>query len=114
MKLILSDQRTQLLANHRYHENAEILNRKPVVKLFSPYGSQTWLLASIYPDAPTIAFGIGDLGFGFPETGDIDLDELAAARCGPAPAVERDRHFKPKLTLLQYLAKATAAGYLVA
>lgn len=47
----------------------EEIDFKPVVKLFTPDASCTWLLSEIDPDDPDIAFGLCDLGMGYPELG---------------------------------------------
>ena len=50
--------------------------RNPVVKLFTPDGPATWLLAYLPPDTWGVAFGLCDLGHSYPELGDVDLSEL--------------------------------------
>jgi hypothetical protein len=65
----------------------------PVVKLFTPDAGATWLLTEIDPDDPTIAFGLCDLGMGFPELGSVSLDELRDLRGKLGLPVERDLHF---------------------
>lgn len=42
---------------------------QPIVKLFCPWSNATWLLTELDPDDPDIAFGLCDLGLGFPEMG---------------------------------------------
>lgn len=39
----------------------------PVVKLFTPDAGATWLLTELDPDDHDIAFGLCDLGLGYPE-----------------------------------------------
>lgn len=67
----------------------------PVVKLFTPDGAATWLLASIDPEDTDIAFGLCDLGMGCPELGTVRLSELAAVRGRFRLRIERDRHWQP-------------------
>jgi len=49
-----------------------------VVKLYTPNAGATWLLSEL--DAEGIAFGLCDLGLGFPELGYVSLAELEAFR----------------------------------
>jgi hypothetical protein len=54
------------------------------------------------PADPDIAFGLCDLGMGFPEMGSVRLSELAAAIGPGGLRIERDLHFKPTKTLRGY------------
>jgi DUF2958 family protein len=78
----------------------------PVVKLFTPDASATWLLASVSPEEPELAFGLCDLGVGFPELGYVSLDELASLRGQLGLPVERDRHCVLDQTLQTYTDRA--------
>lgn len=116
MKLITKAQYDQLIANGRKQEPvrgtpAEI-DFKPVVKLFNPCGSGTWLLTEIDPDAPDIAFGLCDIGY--PELGSVSLSELASVRLPFGLGIERDRHWTADKTLSAYARAASAAGRIVA
>ena len=86
----------------------EDLGHFPVVKLFAPWGSATWLLSELDQDG--IAFGLCDLGMGEPELGYVDLNELTALRGPFGLRVERDLHFKATKTLTQYADAARMAG----
>ena len=71
MKLITKDLMHRLISNGMKQSPvrgtpAEI-DFEPVVKLFTPDGSATWLLTEVEPDQPDIAFGLCDLGMGFPD-----------------------------------------------
>jgi hypothetical protein len=77
MKLLTKAQREQLLDNGRRQAAvkgtpAEI-DFFPVVKLFDPCGAGTWLLTEIDPDDEDVAWGLCDLGMGFPEFGTVSL-----------------------------------------
>lgn len=48
----------------------------PVAKLILPHTNCCWLLSEIDPDESNIAFGLADLGHGFPEMGYISLSEI--------------------------------------
>jgi Protein of unknown function (DUF2958) len=75
MKLLTSAQRAKLLDNG--HRQAAVkgtpdeIDFHPVVKLFNPCGAATWLLTEIDPDDETVAWGLCDLGMGFPEFGTV-------------------------------------------
>ena len=72
------------------------------------------LIVCIYPDDPEIAFGLCDLGVGFPELGDVSLTELAAVRGPFGLPVERDRSFLATKTLSAYAREAHQAGRIIA
>jgi hypothetical protein len=84
----------------------------PVVKLFTPDGACTWLLTELHPEDPDIAFGLCDLGMGFPEIGSVRLSELEELRGKLGLPVERDKHFVPDRPLSAYASKAYREGYL--
>lgn len=112
--LFPEDIRARLLANGELQEpvrgTEDEIDFLPVVKLFTPDGACTWLLTEIDPDNPDIAFGLCDLGMGFPELGAVSLSELASVRGQLGLPIERDLHFTPKRTLLAYAREAWAAG----
>jgi hypothetical protein len=58
-----------------------------------------WLLTEVNPDDPGIAFGLCDLGMGFPEQGSVSLEELAELRNPFGQKVERNRSFRTDRTL---------------
>jgi hypothetical protein len=116
MLLITQDQRNQLLNNGRFNavrrSRGEFeIDYKPIVKLFCPWGGGTWLLSELDPDDPDIAFGLCDLGLGFPELGSVRISELEALK-GPAGlCVERDRHFVAVKSVGAYAEDASARGH---
>jgi hypothetical protein len=84
-KLMTKAQRAQLAQNGIAQRKArdrgeECIDFPPVVKLFTPDAGATWLLSEVYPDDPDIAFGLYDLGAGFPELGDVSIAEIEAGR----------------------------------
>ncbi|HEX8417082.1 MAG TPA: DUF2958 domain-containing protein [Methylobacterium sp.] len=114
MQLFTDAIRRQLLANGQAQAPvrgtpAEI-DFKPVVKLFTPFGGATWLLTEVEPQEPDIAFGLCDLGLGFPELGAVRLSELEQAGAGLA-AIERDLFFTPDKTIGSYATEASRLGY---
>eukprot|EP01035_Chromulina_nebulosa_P007719 gene7719-10428_t len=76
---LLKPEITALLINNGSTENRG-KDHLPVVKLFMPDSSATWLLTEIDPDNPAHAFGLCDLGHGFPELGYVSLSELSVLR----------------------------------
>tara|TARA_R110002020_G_scaffold323100_2_gene538845 strand:- start:65 stop:370 length:306 start_codon:yes stop_codon:yes gene_type:complete len=95
MKLITKAQEEKLLTNK---------TDKPVVKLFDAFGQAYWLLTEI--DENGVAFGLCDLGLGFPELGYVDVNELKELTLVNVPRVERDAYFTATKTLTEYLAEA--------
>lgn len=71
----------------------------PVVLLYLPNTEFKWLLTELDPDNPSIAFGLCDLGMGFPETGSVSLSELEEARHPFGLKVLRDTTFKTEKSL---------------
>ena len=112
--LITQEQRALLLANGAEFDRNEDFDPAPAVKLFMPDGGGTWLLASLDPGCPDIAFGLCDLGFGFPEMGSVRLSEIERARGALGLPVERDLHFIPDHPLTAYALNASRAGRIVA
>jgi DUF2958 family protein len=83
MTLMTQEQEQLLLTNgQHYAGRVTAEDFKPVVKLFFPSNSATWLLSELDPNDPDIAFGLCDLGMGIPELGNVRLSELASVR-GP-------------------------------
>jgi hypothetical protein len=83
------------------------LDFSPVVKLFNPCGAATWLLTEIDPDDETVAWGLCDLGMGFPEFGTVSLTELAAYRGRLGLSIERDLHFEARGPISAYVEAAS-------
>ena len=83
------------------------------MKLFTPDAGATWLLAAIDPSDPDLAYGLCDLGLGFPELGPVSLSEIAAVRGRLGLPVERDAAFVASRPLSWYAAQARRAGTIV-
>jgi hypothetical protein len=117
MKLLTNELRDKLLANGR--EQAKVKGTRserdfwPVVKLFYPAGAATWLLTELDPDDPDIAFGLCDLGHGFPELGSVCISELQSFRGRAGLGIERDLHFEARAPLSRYADAAREAGRIV-
>lgn len=115
MQLLTKTIRERLLANGKLRlalteEGRDEPDFLPVVKLFTPDGACTWLLTELDPDDPDIAFGLCDLGMGFPELGSVSLTELASVRGRLGLPVERDLHFSPAKTISAYAEEARVHG----
>ena len=99
------------IQNNRADAGLVRLDLKPVVKLFTPDASCTWLLTEIDPIRPDIAFGLCDLGLGSPEIGSVQLSEIATIRGRLGLSVERDIYFRPEKRLSVYAEEAFHLGY---
>lgn len=112
-KLITDEQRALLLANGRQSLEQANFDPAPVVKLFTPDAGATWLLTEIDPDDHDHAFGLCDLGLGFPELGWVSLAEVTTVRGRLGLPVERDLHFEAQKRLSAYAREARVAGRIV-
>src|SRR3546814_17078293 len=106
MQLITDEQRERLLANGRRTAAGENIDPPPVVKLFTPDANATWLLTELDPAEPDRAFGLCDLGLGFPELGYVSLAELRRLRGTLGLPVERDLGFVAEPPLSIYANRA--------
>ena len=91
MELFTKEQEAQLLANG--HSDNRDQDHPPVVKLFLPATKCVWLISEIDPEDPDIAFGLCDLGMGFPELGSVSLTELQSILRWPGLPVMQDEEF---------------------
>jgi hypothetical protein len=113
MKLITDAQRAQLLANGRRTIEDDNYDPLPVVKLFTPDAGATWLLTEIDPDDDDRAFGLCDLGLGFPELGYVSLTELQSVQGCLGLPIERDLHFIATKAISAYAREARLAERIV-
>lgn len=111
-KLITDEQRALLLANGRESIENSHFDPLPVVKLFTPNAGATWLLTEL--DAEDIAFGLCDLGQGFPELGYVSLTEFESLRGRWGLPIERDLYFVADKRLSGYAREARLAGRIMA
>jgi hypothetical protein len=112
-KLLTQVLREQLLRNGRLRQQfAGIahLDSYPVVRLFTPDAQCTWLLTELDPEEPDIGFGLCDLGLGFPELGNVSIDELESVRGKLGLSIERDLQFSPLKPISAYAEEAALAG----
>ena len=123
MQLITKSIRKKLESNYNERQAAENpgwrpyrnFDPRPVVKLFNPVGSQTWLLTEIEPGT-NHAFGLCDMGMGSPELGYVSITQLAEIEI-PGwrnMGIERDIHFNPVMTISEYAEQARETGGIAA
>jgi hypothetical protein len=111
MKLLTAEQERLMLQNGAVNAECSLLGKRPkdfmpVVKLFCPWGGATLLLTELHPNDPDIAFGLCDLGTGFPELGSVRLSEIAAVTGPGGLRIERDLWFHANKTLSAYAEEA--------
>jgi hypothetical protein len=111
MKLFTKEQLTKLLHNGSSEHRGK--DHKPVVKLFTPDAGCTWLLTEIDPEETDLAFGLCDLGLGFPELGYVSITELISVRGRFGLPVERDLHFEGKYPISIYARAASMKSRIV-
>jgi len=85
----------------------------PVIKLFYPAGSGTWLLTEIEPDDLDVAWALCDLGIGCAEFGTVSLQELADFVGRAGLGIERDKFFEATAPISRYIDAASEAGHIV-
>ncbi|RYC30307.1 DUF2958 domain-containing protein [Lichenibacterium minor] len=112
--LLTPDQREALLANGRRTAAGADIDPRPVVKLFTPDANATWLLTELDPGEPDRAFGLCDLGLGFPELGYVAMSEVRALRGPLGLPVEADQGFIADRPLSNYAAVAQGEGRITA
>jgi hypothetical protein len=100
----------ELLQNGSVQERDK--NHAPVVKLFLSGTSATWLLSEINPEDQSIAFGLCDLGMGFPELGSVDLVELDQLRSKYCLQIEQDFSFEARCLMSVYLQASRMEGFI--
>ena len=112
MKLMTKPIELMLIKNHnnRYEPGYD---PRPALKLFNPCGAATWLITEYDPESGNF-YGLADLGFGFPELGDVCKAEIEATRLPFGLKIERDMYFKANKTLAEYATEARDAGRIAA
>ena len=103
MELLTQQQREQMIANGRVNAGREETEDfAPVVRLLCPWSDAVWLLTELNPQDPDIAFGLCDLGHGFPELGTVRLSELESIEGPLGLRIQRDDSFTPTRKLSTY------------
>ena len=122
MMLLTKEIETKLRKNgdiNRRHRvrDGDTEDFKPVVKFFNPVGAATWLISEISDEGEDmngnhdlILFGLCDLGMGFPEMGNVSLNELKSISLKFGLGIERDWCFTATKTLTEYANDAREKG----
>lgn len=108
MKLFTKQHYEQLIKNGQDRDK----DHPPVVKLFMTGTGCAWLISELDPENPEIAFGLCDLGMGFPEMGYVSLTEIKEAQ-GFLRFLERDLGFVGEYPLSVYARAASSFEYIV-
>lgn len=106
MKIFTKKQLEQLIINGTGENRGK--DHKPVVKLYVTMTRWAWLLTELDEDRPNIAFGLCDVGDGFPKLGCVALDELAKLRdLDKLRIVGNDELFEAKFPISVYARAAS-------
>jgi hypothetical protein len=115
MKLLTDDLKRRLLKQGQIRaEGKDTKDVMPLVKLFCAWSAARWLLSELDPDDPDIAFGLCDLGLGFPELGSVSVAELEAIQGPMGLRVERALGWRPQKTLIAYAEEADREQRIIA
>lgn len=117
VEIITSQIRQKLIENfdinqERQDRGETEIDHWPVVKIFTPDGGCTWLLTELNPENE-MAFGLCDLGLGYPEVGAVSLDDLRRTRGALGLPVERDLHFEATKSLMDYALESLKAERII-
>ncbi|WCM26308.1 DUF2958 domain-containing protein [Sphingomonas sp. QA11] len=99
----------ELRAALREQFRGNAMDKRPLVKLFHPLSTATWLASELAEDGDAL-FGLADLGFGCPELGYFSIAEIEALRLPFGLRIERDLNFSTDLSLTDWAAWARKAG----
>lgn len=117
-KLITEDDWDRLFENGR-RRNKRLADGKepedevPLVLLFTPDAGCRWLLSHINPVDYDLAYGVCDMGMGWPELDYVSFSELVCLRGELGLPVQRHPYFGPDKTNSRYLEEARAKKRLV-
>lgn len=107
MKLVTKEILKKLQENGRTSaESGSCLDMFPVAKFFTPDANATWLIVKVDPSDPDLAFGLCDLGQGFPELAYVRISELEKLKGPSGLSVERDRDFRAEGPMSAYVEAA--------
>lgn len=110
-ELFTQEQFNQLLENGNDENYGK--DHHPVIKLFTPDANCTWLLTDLSPEDQDTAFGLCDLGMGFPELGCVSLAEIKELRGKLKLPVERDLGFSAQAPISVYAEAARSNQQIV-
>lgn len=112
-KLLTDEQREAMLAHGRARAAGQAIDPQPVVRLFTPDTHAVWMLTDLDPSDEDNAYGLCDVGTGFPMLGHIRISVLESIVGPRKKPVARDLYFKPQRTLSEYLALAVENGSVI-
>src|SRR4029077_469351 len=102
VELLTHQQREQMIANGRANQGRdEPHDLYPVVRLYSPWTEEIWLLTEIDPNHPEIAYGLYDAGQEL-FLGPVNLADIAKARGPQGERIRRDDGFVSTRRLSTY------------
>lgn len=107
MEIFTKEIESRLRKNAEEPDERATMAHQPVVKVFNPFGAATWLFTEL--DEDDRLFGLCDLGMGCPELGYVMRHEIENLRVFGQP-LERDIHFTPNKTLVEYAEEARKNG----
>jgi hypothetical protein len=97
----------------RLYGNGDTTDFQPVVKWVDLLGTgSTWLITEVDPDE-CLAFGLCDLGMGFPEMGSVSIDEINGVKFGANQRIVKADDWKASQSLTHYANDARVAGCIV-
>lgn len=109
---LLGATRLAALRENSKHCHKQGHDPQPVVHLYLPGSSHQWLLTEIHTE-DDVAFGLCDLGAGFPELGYVDLREVLAAAWSVDIEPRCNLAFRPVAPLSVYAEQARRAQRIV-
>ena len=109
MNFLTEIQREQMLVNGMARARGEDCDPYPVVKLYTPGADATWVLTALDTDGDR-AYGLIDVGIGFPELGEVSLSVLAGIKGPGGLPVAVEANYMPRKRLSTYVADAQRDG----
>lgn len=109
MAFLTNEQRRQMLANGVARARGEATDPYPVLKLYTPDAGASWVLTALDADGD-LAYGLIDLGIGFPELGLVSLKMLAGIKGPKGRPVAVEPGYKARKPLSAYVADAERDG----
>jgi len=109
MAFLTLEQRRQMLANGEARARGEDTDPYPVLKLYTPDAGASWVLTALDADGD-LAYGLIDVGTGFPELGMVSLKMLAGIKGPKGRPVAVEPGYKARKTLSAYVADAQRDG----
>jgi hypothetical protein len=109
LKLLTVELLEKLIANGRLDAHKKRF-LWPVVKFFTPDAQATWLISELDTEDGDTMFGLCDLGHGYPELGYFSLKDLKTVRGRFGLPVEREKAWKPRMSLSAYTDDARKHG----